>query len=85
MWVRSSYYAFRDTLGKNSVLLHALENFITFEDIWADFEEALAHFNINAMSNDVIVDNWLDILGAYDEDAGASESSKRLKQQQIQL
>lgn len=71
--VRSSYYAFRDTLGKNSVLLHALENFITFEDIWADFEEALAHFNINAMSNDVIVDNWLDILGAYDEDAGASE------------
>lgn len=71
--VRSSYYAFRDTLGKNSALLHALENFITFEDIWADFEEALAHFNINAMSNGVIVDNWLDILGAYDEDAGASE------------
>ncbi len=71
--VRSSYYAFRDTMGKNSALLHALENFITSEDIWADFEEALAHFNTNAMSNGVIVDNWLDILGAYDEDAGASE------------
>mgnify|MGYP000956915866 FL=1 len=71
--VRSSYYAFRDTLGKNSALLHALENFSTMEDIWADFEEALAHFNTNAMSDGLIVDNWLDILGAYDEDAGASE------------
>lgn len=71
--VRSSYYSFRDTLGKNSALLHALENFVTLEDIWADFEEALAHFNINAMSSSLIVDNFLDILGAYDEDAGASE------------
>lgn len=62
--VHSSYYAFRDTLGKNSALLHALENFSTLEDIWADFEEALAHFNTNAMNNGLIVDNWLDILGA---------------------
>jgi hypothetical protein len=71
--VRSSYYAFRDTLGKNSALLHALENFLTLEDIWADFEEALAHFNINAMSSGFIVDNCLDMVGAYDKDAGASE------------
>jgi hypothetical protein len=71
--VRSSYYAFRDTLGKNSALLHALEDFLTLEDIWADFEEALAYFNINAMSNGFIVDSFLDIAGAYDEDADASE------------
>lgn len=71
--VQSSYYSFRDTLGKNSALLHVFENFITFEDIWADFEEALAYFDTNAMSSGVIVDNWLDIFGAYDEDAGASE------------
>ena len=45
--VRSSYYAFRDTLRKSSSLLHALESFLTLEDIWADFEEALAYFNIN--------------------------------------
>ncbi|WP_313163975.1 AbiH family protein [Sedimentibacter sp.] len=71
--VRSSYYAFRDSLGRNSALLHAFENFLTSEDIWADFEEALAHFDIKAMSNGFVVDSWLDILGAYDKDAGESE------------
>ena len=32
--VRSSYYAFRDTLGKNSNLRQSLENYLTPADIW---------------------------------------------------
>lgn len=71
--VHSSYYAFRDSLGKNSSLRHSLENFWTPEDIWADFEEALAHFDVQAMSGEFMVDNWLDIYDVYGEDAGAAE------------
>lgn len=71
--VRSSYYAFRDSLGKNSSLRQLLENFWMPDDIWGDFEAALAHFNMRAMSGRFMVDNWLDIYDAYDEDAGAAE------------
>ncbi len=70
--VRSSYYAFRDSLGKENPLRHALENFLTAEDIWGDFEDALAHFNMKAMCNKFLVDNCLDIFEAYDENAGGS-------------
>lgn len=71
--VRSSYYAFRDSLGKQNPLRHALEHFLTPEDIWADFEAALAHFNVKSMCSRFMVSNWLDIFGVYDEDAGAAE------------
>lgn len=71
--VRSSYYAFRDSLGKRSALRNALENFLTLDDIWADFENALAHFNIKAMCSRFAVDDWLDMFDAYKEDAGASD------------
>lgn len=71
--IRSSYYAFRDSLGKENPLRYALENFLTSEDIWADFENALAHFNMKAMCSEFLVDNWLDMFEAYDEDAGAAE------------
>jgi hypothetical protein len=71
--VRSSYYAFRDSLGKQNRLRFALEKFLTMEDIWADFENALAHFDMSAMCSEFLVDNWLDMFEAYDEDAGAAE------------
>lgn len=71
--VRSSYYAFRDTLGRNDPLRFMLENFTTPEDIWADFEDALAHFDISAMSSRFMVADWLDTYDAFDEDAGAAE------------
>lgn len=71
--VRSSYYAFRDSLGKENPLRHALENFLITEDVWADFEDALACFDIRAMCSEFPVDNWLDMFEAYDEDAGAAE------------
>lgn len=71
--VPSSYYNFRDTLGKNNSLRYMLENFLTVEDVWSDLENAVAHFNVAAMSDESVVDMWLDINGAYDEDGGAAE------------
>lgn len=67
--VKSSYYAFRDTLGKHSSLRMCLESFWTPEDIWADLENGLAHFNMNSMGSRMMVDNWLDVSDTYAEDA----------------
>ena len=71
--VPSSYYNFRDTLGKNNSLRYMLENFLTVEDVWSDLENAVAHFNVEAMSDECVIDMWLDINGAYEEDSGAAE------------
>lgn len=71
--VRSSYYAFRDTLGKRNSLREILETYLTPDDIWADFENALAHFHISSMGSQFVVDNWLNWMDAYAEDAGAAE------------
>lgn len=71
--VKSSYYAFRDSLGKHSNLREQLELCLTPEDIWADFEGSLAKINVSLMSDKDIVDMWLDDFEAYDEDAGAAE------------
>ncbi len=71
--VNSSYYAFRDSLGERNPLRQILETYLTPKDIWADFENALAHFNISAMGSRFMADNWLDFMNAYGEDAGAAE------------
>ena len=71
--VPSSYYAFRDTLGKRSQLRYALEDYIDVDDIWADFEYALAHFNIQGMCNPLVADTSLEMSGFYDDDPGAAE------------
>jgi len=69
--VKSSYYNFRDTLGKNNSLRFALETYLNVEDLWADFEDALAHINSGAMFG--VVDMWLDDFDAYDPDAQAAD------------
>ena len=71
--VRSSYYAFRDSMGKRNPLRWDLETFLTPEDIWADFEEALGHFDGQALGSGFLVDQWLDDFGAYDKDAAAAD------------
>ena len=71
--VPSSYYAFRDTLGKNSDLRFMLETYLTPEDIWADFEDALAHFYMEGMGSRFIIDSWLNDFNAYDEDAQVAD------------
>jgi hypothetical protein len=69
----SSYYSFRDSLGKHNSLREDLETFTTVNDIWADFENALAHINMQFFSSRLNIDTCLDIMGAYDADAGAAE------------
>lgn len=72
--VPSSYYNFRDSLGKNNSLRYSLETALTAEDIWADFENALGTLNLNLMGSRNIIDMWLDDFGVYgDEDSGAAE------------
>ena len=72
--VPSSYYNFRDSLGKNNSLRYSLETALTDEDIWADFENALGTLNLNLMGSRNIIDMWLDDFGVYgDEDSGAAE------------
>ena len=71
--VRSSYYDFSRTLGKKSSVRFYLEKYLKTDDLWADFEGALGKINIEAMCQPYIIDNFLDINGAYDEDAGAAE------------
>lgn len=72
--VPSSYYSFRDSLGKNSQLRIALEDYINVDDVWSDFENALAHFDIQGICNPLMADTSLDISGYFDdEDPGAAE------------
>lgn len=69
--VKSSYYNFRDTLGRNNSLRFALETYINVEDLWANFEDALAHIDTGAMLG--VVDMWLDNFDAYNPDAQAAD------------
>lgn len=71
--VNSSYYSFRDSLVRTNSLRTDLETFLTVEDIWADFEEALAHLDIQFFSSRMNTGIYLDGMGAYEEDAGMSE------------
>lgn len=70
--VRSSYYAFRDSIGKNNSLRITLEFYLTPEDIWADFEDSLARFNVGAMASSWLIEDWLDTFDAFDEDASVA-------------
>lgn len=72
--VPSSYYNFRDSLGKNNGLRYDLEIALTSEDIWADFENALGTLNHDLIVGRDINDMWLDNFDFYDdEDGGAAE------------
>lgn len=70
--VCSSYYAFRDSIGKNNSLRTTLEFYLTPEDIWADFEDSLAQFNVGAMASSWLVEDWLDMFDAFDKDASVA-------------
>ena len=65
--VKSSYYNFRDTLGKNNNLRLYLETYLDVDDIWADFEEGLAHIRSSDMLNSL--DDFMIDFDAYDPDA----------------
>lgn len=63
--VPSSYYNFRDSMGRHNELRNALEIYIRKEDLWADFEESLAHLDDEAMLG--TVNDWMDTFNVKDE------------------
>lgn len=72
--VPSSYHNFRDSMGRHNELRNALEMYIRKEDLWADFEESLAHLDDEAMLG--TVNDWMDIFDVkdqYDEDFSAAD------------
>jgi hypothetical protein len=72
--VPSSYYSFRDSMGRQNELRNALELYIRKEDLWADFEESLAHLDDEAMLG--TVNDWMDILNVkdqFDDDFSAAD------------
>ena len=69
--VPSRYINFRDSMGKNNSLRLNLETYLKVDDLWSDFEEALAHIDGSALLGNV--DMWLDIMGAYEPDALAAD------------
>lgn len=72
--VPSNYYNFRDSMGRHNELRNALEIYIRKEDLWADFEESLAHLDDEAMLG--TVDDWMDIFDVkdqFDDDFSAAD------------
>ena len=70
---KSSYYDFRDSLGKNNYLRWCLETYLNAENLWGNFEEALGHLNVSMMASTDIVDMWLDDYEAYNEDSSYAD------------
>ncbi|MBB5149099.1 AbiH family protein [Ureibacillus thermosphaericus] len=72
--VPSSYYHFRDSLGRRNELRKTLEMYIQKEDLWADFEESLAYFDDEALL--VTLNDWMDIFDVkeqHDDDFSAAD------------
>lgn len=69
--VKSSYWNFQSTLGKNSSLRFSLDTYLSTDDLWGNFEESLGHLNAGSMLD--MMDMWLDDFGAYDPDAQAAD------------
>ncbi len=61
--VRSSYWNFQETLGKNSELRFHLETYLKAEDLWSNFENNLSHLNAGSMLD--VMDMWLENFDAY--------------------
>ncbi len=64
--VKSSYYNFRDTIGKNNILKITLENYIRQDDVWGNFEDGLAYLDREMMLS--TLDTWLADFDVRDED-----------------
>jgi hypothetical protein len=64
--VPSSYYNFRDSIGRSNILRFTLETYIRKDDVWGDFEDSLAYLDREMMLG--TLDDWLDDFEVPDED-----------------
>lgn len=72
--VPSSYYNFRDSIGKNNTIRFTLETFIHVDDVWGDFESSLAYLDRESMLG--TADMWFEnfeVLGEDDYDFSAAD------------
>lgn len=71
--VKSSYWEFQKTIGKNSQLRFYMETYLDTSDLWSNLEDSLGKLNYSIFLNPDIIDMWLDNFGAYDPDAQAAD------------
>lgn len=64
--IPSRYDQFRDFLGRHSELRTQLEMWNLKENLWADFEDSLAHMDDEGMLE--TIPDMMDIMGVLDED-----------------
>ena len=66
--VKSSYYAFRDFLGKRKLSLkRTLEEYIISRDIWANFESSLGKINLDMIASYDVIGTSLDVSGFLED------------------
>lgn len=72
--VKSSYWDFQKTIGKNSSLRYEMETYLDVPgDLWSNLEDSLGRLNYSMFLNPTVLDMWLDDFGAYDPDAQAAD------------
>lgn len=72
--VKSSYWDFQKTIGKNSPLRFTMETYLDVDgDLWYNLEDSLGRLNYSMFLNPAILDMWLEDFGAYDPDAQAAD------------
>ncbi len=64
--VKSSYYHFRDSIGKRSIVSETMESYIRKPDLWGDFENNLAYLDRAMMMG--MLDDWLEDFGVLEQD-----------------
>ena len=71
--VKSSYWDFQKTLGKNNSLRFNLETYLNTNDLWSNLEESLGKLQYTMFLNPDNIDMWLHDFDAYDPDAQAAD------------
>lgn len=71
--VKSSYWDFQKTIGKNSSLRFYMETYLDTSDLWSNLEDSLGRLNYSMFLNPEVIDMWLDVYGAYDPDCQVAD------------
>lgn len=71
--VKSSYWEFQKTIGKNNPLRWEMETYLDTGDLWSNLEDSLGKLNYSMFLNPHVIDMWLDNFGAYNPDCQAAD------------
>ena len=70
--VKSSYYSFRDSMGKHNDLRRTLEEYLDVDDVWWSFEYALSRIDVKRMANSAAVKTSLDFFDGFHPEESAA-------------